>query len=162
MASKQAKEFLSKNHEFTDQVLAFEKEFEVQDDLVSSKEFLSFLENADIPWFNHEVEQGEDGEFTGIAEYDDFNKPTCESASYFIDKESGRLAIECAMQARANIILYGKEHDYNWYEPPYYDESECTVVAYYLLYLYIPSNVSDFDAYDFEVDDEDSVEYEEE
>lgn len=155
--SPQAQKFLKEHYQFTEQVAALEKEFEVNGvDLKKAKELTDFIvDNADFPLYHWHKETEND--FYGEVDYSDFDEEKVTDICYYLD--DGRLALEVYTECGADVTLFGNKRDYNWYEPPIYDEVETHVTAIVRLVVIIPTIPTDFDSYDIIADEE--AEYEE-
>lgn len=145
--------FLSKNPEFEKQITDFETEFNISGLLDESDELRDFL--TDNMLFSY---SGEYDDCEVDVDYRDFGTPELSDVNYLIDKD-GNLYLEASVTATADTTVGTNWYSGSYDEPPgYLDEKDVTVTASAYLEVSIPKDVTDYDAYIF--DGEDDIEYE--
>lgn len=150
--SKEGQEFLTSNPSFKDKIEAFEKEFNVQGSLKTSKDLIDFL-TENIYLSDYEKEEDD-----GYVSCDSWGDPIIDNIYYWSDDNNLWLTAEIHYDGDGTSVSGWVDHTY--WEPGYYrNEYDTTIVASAYLEVKIPDDVTDYDKYEFY--GEDDIEYEE-
>lgn len=150
--SEEAKKFLTSNPSFKDKIEAFEKEFNVQGSLKTSKDLIDFL-TENIYLSDYEKEEDD-----GYVSCDSWGDPIIDNIYYWSDDNNLWLTAEIHYDGDGTSVSGWVDHTY--WEPGYYrNEYDTTIVASAYLEVKIPDDVTDYDKYEFY--GEDDIEYEE-
>lgn len=151
--SKEAKKFLETNQSFSSKVEAFEKEFNVNNSLKTSKDLIDFLtENVYLSDYEREEDDG-------YVSCDSWGDPIVDNIYYSSDN-SNNLWLTAEIHYDGDGIAVSGWVDDDWYELPYYKhENDITITASLYLEVKIPDSIEDYDKYEFY--GEDNIEYEE-
>lgn len=151
--SEEAKKFLETNQSFSSKVEAFEKEFNVNNSLKTSKDLIDFLtENVTLSDY-------EEDNYDGYISCDDWGDPIVDNIYYSTDKNNNLwLTAEIHYDGDGTSVSGWVDDD--WYELPYYKhENDVTITASLYLEVKIPDAIEDYNAYEFH--GENDIEYEE-
>lgn len=151
--SEEAKKFLETNQSFSNKIEAFEKEFNVQGSLKTSKDLIDFLtENVYLSDYEREEDDG-------YISCDSWGDPILDNIYYSSDKYNN-LWLTAEIHYDGDGTSVSGWVDDNWYELPYYrNENDVTITASLYLEVKIPDDIEDYNAYEFY--GEEDIEYEE-
>ena len=151
--SEEAKKFLETNQSFSSKVEAFEKEFNVNNSLKTSKDLIDFL-TENVYLSNYESEEDD-----GYISCDSWGDPIVDNIYYSLDKENNLwLTAEIHYDGDGTSVSGWVDHTYS--EQGYYrHENDVTITASLYLEVKIPDTIEDYNAYEFY--GEDDIEYEE-